>query len=250
MKYAFSAPTSTSEERESLFSHYSSAGYDGLQLKKAQFQDFVDAPGKFVDRWGDCPGIASGLIVGGGLDQPGIDALRSAIQFASRVHSDRIVFCHSLPRSAVSTEDISRFGRILSALGTEARDVGVVLSLHHHYNQPVMYRHDFDLFFDAVQDRAIGLTIDTAHLVKSGIDDIAEVIRAFHQVIDNFHMKDFADGEFRVLGQGAIDFGPVFAAIEDTGFNGWLCADEESGGDISQTLSECFKFLRKGTADA
>lgn len=250
MKYAFSAPTSTNEERESLFSHYSSAGYDGLQLKRAQFQDFIDAPGKFVERWGDCPGIASGLIIGGDLNQPGIDALRSAMQFASRVGSERIVFCHSLSRSEVSTEDIRQFGRILSDLGTEARDVGVVLSLHHHYSQPVMYRDDFDLFFDAVQNGAVGLTIDTAHLVKSGINDIAEVIRAFHGVIDNFHVKDFADGEFRVVGQGAIDFGPVFAAIEDTGFDGWLCADEESGGDINQTLSQCFEFLRKGTAHA
>ena len=237
-------------ERTALFSDYGSVGYDGLQLKRAQFQEFIDAPEQFVDQWGDRPGIASGLIVGGGLDQTGIDALRSAMKFASRVGSERIVFCHSLPRAEVSSDDIRRFARIMSDLGTEARDLGVALSLHHHYNQPVMYRDDFDIFFESVKDGAVGLTIDTAHLVKSGINDIAEVIRQFHLFIDNFHVKDFADGEFRVLGQGAIDFAPVFAAIQDTGFDGWLCADEESGGDINQTLSHCYEFLRTGTGDA
>lgn len=250
MKYAFSAPTSADEERESLFSQFSSVGYDGLQLKKAQFQEFIDAPAQFAKRWSDRSGIASGLIIGGGLDQPGIDALRNSMEFASRVGSERIIFCHSLPRAEVAAEDIRESARILSDLGAEALELGVALSLHHHYNQPVMYRSDFDVFFDSVRDGTVGLTIDTAHLVKSGIDDIAEVIHSFHQIIDNFHVKDFAGGEFRVLGQGAIDFAPVFAAIEDTGFDGWLCADEESGGDINQTLSHCYEFLRNGVGDA
>jgi sugar phosphate isomerase/epimerase len=73
-----------------------------------------------------------------------------------------------------------------------------------------MYRRDFDVFFDAVDDRTVTLTVDTAHLVKSGIDDIAGVLRDFREVIDNVHLKDIADGDFKVLGQGHIDFAPVF----------------------------------------
>lgn len=247
MRFAFSAPTSTGEERASLFSQFGAAGYDGLQLKKAQFQEFVDAPELFLDRWGSHTGIVSGLIVGGDLDRSGIDSLRKSIEFASRVGSERVVFCHSRPREGVSAEEIRQFASTLSELGKEARSQGLSLSLHHHYNQPVMYRDDFDAFFDSVSDGAVGLTIDTAHLVKSGISDIAEVIREFCGFIDNFHLKDFADGEFRVLGQGAISFAPVFAAIRDTKFNGWLCADEESGGDINQTMTHCYEFLRAGT---
>jgi sugar phosphate isomerase/epimerase len=112
-----------------------------------------------------------------------------------------------------------------------------------------MYHDDFDVFFDSVQDGYVTLTVDTAHLAKSGIEDIASIIRNFSDYIDNFHLKDFAEGEFRVLGEGAVDFAPVFAEMRALNFDGWLCADEESGGDINETLSQCYEFMRSGMAE-
>ena len=109
-----------------------------------------------------------------------------------------------------------------------------------------MYREDFDIFFDAVQDEAVGLTLDTAHLVKSGITDIASLIHDFHGVINNVHMKDFADGGFRVLGHGNIDFAPIFRAIQKTRYDAWLCADEESGADTEAALVTCYRFITRG----
>jgi sugar phosphate isomerase/epimerase len=129
-------------------------------------------------------------------------------------------------------------------LGREARAAGVRLSLHHHCGQPVMHREEFDHFFDAVRDDAVGLTVDTAHLVKSGVHDIAGLIRDFRAVLDNVHLKDFAGGEFRVLGEGEIDFAPVFEALREIHYDGWLCADEESGTDLRQGLETSCQFIR------
>jgi sugar phosphate isomerase/epimerase len=94
------------------------------------------------------------------------------------------------------------------------------------------------------------LTLDTAHLVKSGIDDVAGVIRDASEQIDNVHLKDFTAGEWRVLGQGAIDFSAIFAAIEDIGYDGWLCADEESGADLIDSMKACYDFMQKPLANA
>lgn len=250
MKFAFSVPTKSSEERASLFNQYRAAGYDGLQLKKGQYQQYIDRPEEFTDVSGGQLGAASGLIVGGQLDDDGVAALRKLVGFAGSVGGERIIFCHSHPREGVTAADIKRFAKLLSGLGKEAREHGVKLSLHHHYNQPVMYRNDFDVFFDAVEDGAVGLTVDTAHLVKSGIDDLGSLIRDFGHVIDNFHLKDFSDGEFQVLGQGALDFAPVFSGIRAIGFNGWLCADEESGGDINETLDHSYRFIHSALDSA
>lgn len=96
---------------------------------------------------------------------------------------------HGIPRAEVGQDDIRRYADVLSDLGLEAQQQGIKLSLHHHYDQPVMYRDDFDIFFDQVKDKSVGLTVDTAHLVKSGIEDVAEVIRSFGHVIDNFHLN-------------------------------------------------------------
>jgi inosose dehydratase len=245
MKLAFSRPTSSSDEQRILFENYAPVGYLGLQLKASQYMPHLDTPQAFCDEWGAYSGIASGLIIGGKLDDAGTATLRKLFTFAGAVGAERIIFCHGVPRTDVTDADIKQFAKILSALGREAQQQGVALSLHHHYNQPVMHRADIATFFDAADADAVGLTIDTAHLVKSGIEDVAGVIREFSHVIDNIHLKDFADGDWRVLGRGGLDFDSIFAAIGDISYAGWLCADEESGGDLLGGMQECYQVIQK-----
>lgn len=245
-KLAFSRLTATVEEQEQLFQQFGAVGYDGLQLKAVQYLPYLHEPNRFKEAFGHLPGIGSALIAGGNLDASSIEKLQSTIQFASAIGTELIVYCHGIPRADVTVADIRQYADVLSDLGLEAQQQGVKLSLHHHHNNPVMYRDDFDIFFNQIKEGSVGLTIDTAHLVKSGIDDVAEVIRSFGRVIDNFHMKDYEQGEWRVLGQGAIGFGPIFASIRDIGYTGWISADEESGGDLLQGMKDCYAYLHNG----
>jgi sugar phosphate isomerase/epimerase len=244
VKLAFSRPTADDAEQRLLFSRFRPAGFEGLQLKAGQYQRYLDDPERFRLDWGTDPGAPSGLIAGGTLDEAGQAALRRFIAFASAVGTERIIFCHSATRAGLTAADLRRFARVLTELGREAQAAGVRLSLHHHYGQPVMRREEFDVFFDAVEDGAVGLTVDTAHLVKSGVSDIAALIRDSRSVLDNVHLKDFADGQSRVLGEGEIDFTPVFQALREIGYDGWLCADEESGGDLLAGMEASFRFIR------
>jgi len=245
MRLAFSRPTADPAEQRELFASFRTAGFEGLQLKGGQYGAYVRDPARFQEEWGDDPGIVSALITGGTLDPPGIAALRQVIAFARAAQSERIVFCHGVSRSGVTLADLREYARILGDLGLEARQSGIALSLHHHHDQPVMHRQDFDCFYDAAPPGSIGLTLDTAHSVKSGITELAGLIRDFREVIDNVHLKDFARGEFQVLGTGGIDFGPVFATLRDVGYEGWLCADEESGADIEGGLGASFRFIQQ-----
>jgi inosose dehydratase len=246
IKLAFSRPTSTTEEQTLLFQQYGAVGYDGLQLKAGQYSPYLAEPKKFKEAWGSLSGVGSALITAGTLDEASIGKLRSLFQFASVIGTELIVYCHGIPRADVTADDIRRFAGVMSELGLEAQQQGLKLSLHHHFNQPVMHREDFDIFFDQVKDKSVGLTVDTAHLVKSGILDVADVIRSFRGVIDNFHMKDFEQGDWRVLGHGSIDFAPIFAAIREIGYNGWISADEESGGGLVEGLNECYRYMQAG----
>jgi sugar phosphate isomerase/epimerase len=245
MKRAFSKPTCDDAERQKLFSRFRSFGYDGLQLKYSQYCEYIDHPERFVERWRiDATDIASGLVTAGKLDATGIAELRSLFRFTQAVGTERIIFCHSQPRQGLTSTDIKGFAKMLSDLGKESQQYGTSLSLHHHYNQPVMYRQDFETFFEAVNEQSVKLTVDTAHLVKSGINDIRGVIWDYRQVIDNVHVKDIADGEFKVLGQGTIDFTSVFSALQEIEYAGWICADEESGSDLLEALEVCAQVCR------
>ncbi|SFI42125.1 Sugar phosphate isomerase/epimerase [Paenibacillus sp. UNC496MF] len=246
IKYAFSRPTATDDDRDLLFNSYRSVGYDGLQLKHGQYASYMAEPERFLEKWGSLPGAGSALITGGTLDEDGRGQLEKLFAFAERIGTRTIVYCHGVSRKNVTIPDIRRYADILSELGKSARQRGIALSLHHHYDQPVMYREDFDVFFERIKEREVGLTVDTAHLVKSGITDAAEVITSFGPFIDNFHLKDFDGGEWRVLGQGAIDFAPIFKAIGDIRYSGWVSADEESGGGIAEGMQACLAFMRDG----
>ena len=246
-RFAFSKPTRTSEDTDLIFGRFREIGYDGLQLKKAQYDAYIDEPQRFLDERGQSEGAASALIYGSKLRDDGdIEALRRTFNFAQRVGAELIVLCHGVPREGLTNDQIADFGRQLSKLGKEAQDKGLKLTLHHHYNQPVMYRNDVDVFFDAAEDGAIGLTIDTAHFVKSGVEDIAEIIRDFAQVIDNFHLKDINDGDFCVLGAGTIDFKPIFEAILGIEYDGWISTDEESGADLVKAMESCLQYMKDG----
>src|SRR2546429_5712897 len=158
MKLAFSKPTRNAGEQQSLFSRFRSFGFEGLQLKQSQYWGDIDYPERFVEQWmQDAPAIASGLIMQGLLDEPGIATLRRVFTFAQVVGSERIIFCHDQPRQGLSRADIKRFAHLLSDLGKEAHQHATSLSLHHHYNQPVMYREDFEVFFASVDDQPLGL---------------------------------------------------------------------------------------------
>jgi inosose dehydratase len=247
MQLAFSRPTSNEEEQQLLFDQFQSIGYEGLQLKLNQYKHYIDRPELFLEKWGHIKGVASGLITYGILDENHIAQLKQEIRFAQKVKSERIILCHTIPRQGISKDDFRGYATIISDLGKEAEQSGVEFSLHHHYNQPVMYKEDMDVFFDQINDDSVGLTIDTAHLVKSGIEDISDVIYSFRDVIDNFHIKDYVQDEFKVLGQGEIDFAPIFQAIKEIEYNGWITADEESGYDINEGMKDCYEYMKERT---
>jgi inosose dehydratase len=242
VKVAFSKPTRNVDEQRQLFESFRSAGYGALQLKGGQYSRYVSDPEGFTGTWGDDGALTSGLITMGTLDEDGIAALRAIIGFGVATKAERVIFCHNHPREGVTAADIKDFARTLSKLGQEAADQGVRLSLHHHYQQPVMHRADFDVFFSAADH--VGLTVDTSHLAKSGVTDIAGLIRDMGGVIDNIHVKDFADGEFRILGRGTLDFKSVMAALRDIDYSGWLCVDEESSASLTEGLQASRDYLR------
>jgi len=244
VKIAFSKPTRDADELRELFASFRVAGYQGLQLKGGQYAGSLADPGRFTRTWGQDRALTSGLITMGTLDASGVAQLRRVIAFGARTGAERIVFCHDHPRDGVTAGDLAGFARTLSGLGKEAADQGLALSLHHHYRQPVMHRADFDVFFGAASH--VGLTVDTAHLAKSGITDIAGLIRDLRAVIDNIHVKDYDDrGEFRILGQGTLDFAAILAAVRDIGYSGWLCVDEESTASLAEGLQASRDYLRE-----
>lgn len=244
MKLAYSTPTDDAAQSLRLFDAYGPAGYDGLQLKYNQYD--VDDAAAFLALQADRPGLGSGLVTGGTLaDDESVAALRKVFAFASAVGSDLVIYCHDHSRDGLSDDLLRDLAATFSELGAEAIDAGTKLSIHNHFGCPIMLPEDMAVFYDAIEPGTVGLTVDTAHLAKSGVSDMSGLIRRFAHVIDNFHLKDF-DDDWRVLGEGAIDFEPIFAAIKEIGYDGWVSTDEESGADFVEAMATCRRFVTEG----
>ena len=241
----FSIPTGDESEQRELFAQFSQYGFQNLQLKGGQYARYNYDAARYLDDWQR--GSAAGLICGGSLNEAGQDELRRVCKFAGQIGAPLVVFCHGYAHDATADKDREKFARILSEIALEVAREGVMLSLHHHYDQPVMTRDDLRVFFGAAEN--VGLTIDTAHLWKAGETSIADIIRQFAPFIDNVHLKDFSNGQFQTLGQGEIPFTPIFKALKEINYDGPLCVDEESGASVGQSLSDTQQFLDKFTEE-
>ncbi|MCW8129058.1 MAG: sugar phosphate isomerase/epimerase [Planctomycetota bacterium] len=244
MKLAFSIPNRDEAARRACFAQFREYGFAGLQLK-GDYRPYLDEPKRFFEMYPQMRGAMSGLILGAKLDEAGRELLRRTIRFAGATQSALVILCLSEPRDGQTAETLRANARSLSELGREALDAGTKLSLHNHADQPVMTRADAEVFFEAAAPGTVGLTVDTAHFAKGGERDLAGIVRAFRGVIDNFHVKDFDGERFRMLGEGAIDFAPLFAAIRETGYDGWISADEESGAELGLALKTTARFLNE-----
>lgn len=237
----FSIPTNEESEQRALFRQFKQHQFQNLQLKGGQYARYNFDSEHYLNDWPR--GSAAGLICGGSLNEGGQNELRRVCKFAGEIGAPLVVFCHGYAHDSTSDKDREKFAHILSKIAGEVAREGVMLSLHHHYDQPVMTRDDLRVFFGASEN--VGLTIDTAHLWKAGEKSIADIIRQFAPFIDNVHLKDFATGQFQTLGQGDIPFAPIFKALKEIKYDGPLCVDEESGASVRQSLSDTEKFLDK-----
>lgn len=236
------------EEVPELVATYRAAGYQGLQLKGAQYADFVGSPARALEVLGTDPGTYSAVITGDAIDAAGRDRIRSTVAFAAAVGAERVVFCHGHPHEGVDAGLRRDFARTLTDIARESADAGVAFSLHHHTDQPVMELEDFREFFDGLEPGVLGLTVDTAHLARSGIADLPAFIDEFGAFVDNLHLKDYStpvgrDGEWRLFGEGVLDLEGVLAALDRVGYTGWLCVDEESTATLPEGLRRSAEWL-------
>lgn len=143
-----------------------------------------------------------------------------------------------------------RFGEQLTAVADFVERSGLRLAYHHHLGTVVETAEELDLFLSATGE-SVGLTLDTGHAALGGIDAVA-VIRAAPERIAHVHCKDvrqnvfdaviaegasFLDGVLRgmftVPGDGDLDFAPLFRALSDMDYSGWVIVEAEQDPAIA-----------------
>lgn len=151
------------------------------------------------------------------------------------------------------------FCKGLNRLGKTAKDMGIALTLHHHMGTVVQTEAEIDRMMENTDPELFSLLFDSGHLAYCG-EDYMSVLKKYAKRIKHVHLKDIRPaviekvkaehlsflqgvrmGTFTVPGDGAIDFGPIFDVLAETGYEGYVLVEAEQDPAIANPLEYAIK---------
>lgn len=158
----------------------------------------------------------------------------------------------------------------LNDLGRRAHAAGMTLAYHPHVGTGIETLPDIRRLMEGTDPDGVHLLLDTGHLLYAGVDPL-EVASTYADRIGHVHLKNirprvlqqtvkkgssFLDsirqGVFTVPGdpEGSIAFEPIFRALANAGYHGWLVVEAEQDPNMANPLQYARmarQFLREST---
>lgn len=251
------------------------AGYAGIE-KSGRFPEDGRALARVLGRYGlsFVGGWVSGRLLEHGVEAERRRLAKTVADFRSAgasvlVYAETTGTVQNRPevplsaRPTLGPDGIRALARQVTELAEWTATQGLPLVYHHHMGTVIEREDELVLLVESAGE-AVGLLLDTGHLVFAGADPLA-IARRFAPRIRHVHLKNvrpavlervraedssFLDavvaGVFTVPGDpaGCVDFEPVLRTVLDAGYRGWLVVEAEQ--DPAQ--AEPFTCARLGRA--
>ena len=209
-----------------------------------------------------------------GLYQQTVSAFEERLQFLKAMGAKLVVVCetgqsiHTDQRCPVTGSRKPIFTQKqwqalidgLHHLGELARKQNMLIAYHHHMGTGVQTFEEITRLMENTLPELVSLVVDTGHIVYAGGDAVRLICQQERRV-KHVHLKDirmevlrqvtqqelsFLDsviaGVFTVPGDGNIDFFPVFEALAEMDYQGWLIVEAEQ--DPAQAIP--LEYARQG----
>ena len=257
-RLAYSSPTRDGHALEALFRRCGALGLNGLQLRPEQYGLFLGDPAGFLGRWSQWVPLICGLRVCCDVrSDPALEHFEKTIDLAVGIDGDLLVLAAEGPPVSGDLRTRDEALARLEHFGRAARSKGLRLSVSNEADGLVASRRDLETLAGAANADALGLTLNTAQLVLAGETDLGSLARDFCDRLDNIHLTDIARSRFpmlednrtepRRLGEGDVDFRPLFEALAAMDYAGWLTVEglADGAGEAADEMSRAVAFLRR-----
>ena len=188
-----------------------------------------------------------------------IEVERAHIEAVGRLGADLIRVTAGQAHPGLKDEDGIRWAlEGLKACEDAAHKAGVRLVLENHgkpgcweyadFDQP---SHIFLALAEGIQDTTIGVNFDTANPIAYGDDPLPILDRVIDQVASIHAADTDTRGALNhvLLGTGLVPFEELFSYLKRTGFDGWICMEENSCLG-QQGVQDAATFIRKTWREA
>lgn len=157
-------------------------------------------------------------------------------------------------RPVLSDADWAMLAARLTEMGRRMATRGLRMAYHHHMGTVIQSEAEIDRLM-AGTGPEVGLLLDTGHLTYAGGMSV-RAARRHAARIAHVHCKDVRrpvmedavrrdlpflaavlEGVFTVPGDGSVDFAPVFGALADDGYAGWLVVEAEQDPAKAEPLT-------------
>ncbi len=132
----------------------------------------------------------------------------------------RYLVIPSLSRGQMSSsEGLRQAAEFMNTAGLKCRDNGIMLGFHNHTAEFMAVEGliPYDLFLDNTDTELVTFQVDIAWMTASGNDPV-DYFKRYPGRFALWHVKDLSvEKEDATLGDGTIDFAPVFAEKEISG---------------------------------
>ena len=149
----------------------------------------------------------------------------------------------------------------LNAAGQFCRSHRMTLVYHIHTGTGVENMEEIDRLCAGTDPEVVSLLVDSGHLYYCGVNPV-DVIAKYRDRVKYIHLKDvrqeilekvkkekinFNDsvrmGIFTVPGDGAIDFEPIFRALSDADYQGWMVIEAEQDSLVANPVEYARKSV-------
>jgi inosose dehydratase len=212
------------------------AGYAGIEITNNMIREYADRPTDFavaLERR-ELQLAAFAFSSPSGFTQPDwwerdLQGAMTAASFIQQMPAPRL----ALGGAANAIHDRLRLDRAIrfyNEVGRLASEIGVAVNVHPHSHHGSLLESaaEYAYLLDGLDTRYVSFGPDTGHIVRGG-QDLLECLRTHMPRITHLHIKDAtAAREWVGLGEGVCEFRAVFELLEQSGYTGWVVAEEES----------------------
>ena len=207
--------------------------------------------------WGHPYGLEMGKSKSAGSD------LARTLSYAQELGCStvRVVVGHQrFWKQETGSQSVDRLLPVVQAAADQAEKLGMVLALENHCDLTVS---NLVRLLTAVQRPNVGVTLDTANVVRIG-EDLLDSCRQLAEYTCLVHMKDLIlDGASfgdpsgwwpcAPLGMGDLDLPGVFGLLQGAGFEGLVCIEmgemHPDYPDEDAAVAESVEYLRTYAED-